>query len=107
MSAFFRKLNWLVRRCDKEAELREEIQFHLEEEAQQRAAQGLDNEEAQRAAHRDLGNVTLLKEDTRSAWGWTAIEQLGQDLRYAMRSMLNNKAFTALAALSLALGIGA
>src|SRR5205807_2757104 len=44
---------------------------------------------------------------TRAAWGWTLLEQLGQDLRYAIRTMLHNRAFTALAALSLALGIGA
>src|ERR1700692_1430482 len=54
-----------------------------------------------------FGNVTLLKEDSRAMWTWTFWEQLGQDLRYALRTMANNKAFTALASLSLALGIGA
>ena len=54
-----------------------------------------------------FGNVTLLKEDSRAMWTWTSWEQLRQDLRYALRTMANNKAFTALAALSLALGIGA
>ena len=56
---------------------------------------------------RKFGNVTLLKEDSRAMWTWTFWEQLGQDLRYALRTIANNKAFTALAALSLALGIGA
>src|SRR4029450_7671042 len=56
---------------------------------------------------RDLGNVTLLREDTRTLWTWTSFEQLAQDLRYAVRMMIRNRAFTALAALSLALGIGA
>ncbi|HEV8415300.1 MAG TPA: ABC transporter permease, partial [Bryobacteraceae bacterium] len=54
-----------------------------------------------------FGNITLFKEDSRAMWTWTFWEQLGQDLRYALRTMANNKAFTALAALSLALGIGA
>jgi hypothetical protein len=54
-----------------------------------------------------LGNVTLLHEDTRAAWGWTRLDQLGQDLRYAFRTMASNRLFTSLAVLSLALGIGA
>src|SRR5580658_5920417 len=107
MSSFFRKLSWLRRRPSKEQELREELQFHLEEEAEERRAQGLANEEARRAARRELGNITLVQENARAAWGWTFLEQFVQDLRYALRTMLNNKAFTALTALSLALGIGA
>ena len=55
----------------------------------------------------ELGNLTLAAEDARATWTWTWLEQLGQDLRYARRSMLHDKTFTALAALSLALGIGA
>jgi macrolide transport system ATP-binding/permease protein len=107
MIAFFRKLNWLLRRRDKEAELQEELRFHLSEEAEQRHAAGLDNVSAYHAARRDLGNVTLVQENTRSAWGWTMIEQLAQDLRYAVRTMSANKAFCTLVILSLALGIGA
>jgi predicted permease len=55
----------------------------------------------------ELGNLTLAAEDARAAWTWLWLERLGQDLRYAWRSMFHNKAFTALAVLSLALGIGA
>src|SRR5438309_5427408 len=83
MSAFFRKLRWLTQRDRKEAELREELQFHLEEEAQQRHAQGLTEEEARWAARRELGSLALVHEDTRAMWGWTMLEQLGQDVRYA------------------------
>jgi macrolide transport system ATP-binding/permease protein len=107
MNSIFRKLTWLLRRPSKEAELREELQFHLEEEAEERQAAGLAKEEAQRAASRDLGNVTLVQENTRATWTWTFLEQLAQDLRYGLRMMLSNRGFTALAALSLGLGIGA
>jgi macrolide transport system ATP-binding/permease protein len=107
MNAFFRKIGWLFKRRLKEAELHEEIQFHLDEEAEEREASGLQADEAQRAARRDLGNVARVQEDTRAAWGWTGCEQLLQDLRYACRMMAGNKTFTALAILSLALGIGA
>jgi predicted permease len=107
MSSFFRKLSWLTQRRRKEDELRDELQFHLNEEAEQHQAEGLAMEEARRAASRDLGNITLLKENTRAMWTWTLWEQLMQDLRYAVRTMIHNPAFTMLAALSLALGIGA
>jgi macrolide transport system ATP-binding/permease protein len=107
LNSFFRKLRWLTRRPDKEAELREELQFHLEEEAQQRQGAGLGDREARWAARRELGNLTAVQESTRAVWGWTILEQLFQDLRYALRTMFRNRSFTALAVLSLALGIGA
>lgn len=107
MSSFFRKLSWLVRRRQKEAELREELEFHLQEEAEGRRADGLTEEEAGYAARRELGNYTLVEEDTRAAWGWTLLEQFIQDVRYAFRTMAASKTFSLLAIVSLALGIGA
>ena len=76
MNAFFRKLNWLVHRSRKEDELTDELQFHLDEEAEQRQAEGLAKDQARWAAGRDLGNVTLLQESTRAMWTWTLFEQL-------------------------------
>src|SRR5207248_395231 len=69
--------------------------------------EGLPREPALWAARRELGNLTALGETTRAVWGWTILEQLAQDLRYGLRAMLRNPAFTALSLLSLALGIGA
>jgi hypothetical protein len=83
MNAFFRKLGWLFKRRSKEAELQEEIQFHLDEEADERIDRGLARPDAQLAARRDLGNITRVQEDTRATWSWTLFEQFLQDLRYA------------------------
>src|SRR5204862_2307322 len=87
MNALFRKLRWLVHRSGKEAELRQELQFHLDEEAEERRQDGLTEDAARRAAKRELGNLALVEENTRAVWGWIFLEQLVQDLRYAARTM--------------------
>ena len=106
MSSLFRKLRWLTRRRDKEAELREELQFHIEEEAEQRYDEGLAEEEARWAARRELGNLAAVQENTRAAWGWMRIEQLARDVSYGLRQIRHNPAFSAIAIATLALGIG-
>ena len=85
-----RRMVYYFRRRQFEAELDEEMRQHLELSGAAR-----------------FGNVTRWKEESRAVWGWTFFEQLGQDLRYAVRAINNNRSFTALAVLSLALGIGA
>ena len=107
MISFFRKLGWVMRRRRKEDELREELQFHIDEEFEEGQAAGLPAEHAKWAARRNLGHLGLLQEETRTAWGWTVLEQLGQDVRYAFRTMASSTAFTLLSVVSLALGIGA
>ncbi|MGH9370767.1 MAG: ABC transporter permease, partial [Vicinamibacterales bacterium] len=107
MTSLLRKVQWWLRRRRKEEELREELQFHLSEEIDERRADGLPPDEATWAARRDPGNATLVREDARTLWSWILLEQLAQDLRYGLRGMFKNRMFTALAALSLALGIGA
>jgi predicted permease len=62
--------------------------------------------EARRAARLDLGNPTVVHEDTRAAWGWTWLERVGQDVRYAGRLLRRKPAFSVAAVVTLALGIG-
>ena len=106
MNTFLRKLGWLVSRRRKEDELREEIEFHLAAEADDRRANGLADDRARYAARRDLGNVTLVIEDTRATWGWLSAEQLVQDVRYALRTIARTPIFSFGVVVILALGVG-
>ena len=96
----------MTRRSDKEAELREELEFHLEEEAEQRKRDGWTEDEARWAARRELGNLALVAENTRAAWGWTRLEQLARDAGYGLRQVRRNPMFSGIAIATLALGIG-
>ena len=107
MTGLTRKIRWWRQRRRKEDELREELQFHLAEEMEARQSDGQSTEDARWAARRDLGNQALLHEEVRALWSWVLVEQLAQDVRYGLRGMAKNRMFTMLAALSLALGIGA
>ena len=99
MRELLRRLRHLLHRDEFEMELEEEMRHHLALSAEQRGNAG--------AANRQFGNVTLLREESRSMWTWTVWEQFLQDLRYGLRSMAANPLFTAIATISLALGIGA
>src|SRR5437868_951491 len=95
------------RRNQREQDFERELRAHLDLEAEEQRAAGVPSEQATFAARRALGNATYLKEEVRAVWHWTSLERLMQDLRYAARTMLRNRAFTAAAILSIALGIGA
>lgn len=87
--------------------LREEMELHLAERAAELEADGMPAERARAEARRRFGNVGLKHEESREIWMTRFWPELGQDIRYGFRTMSANKAFSALAILSLALGIGA
>ena len=72
------------RRKTREAELDEELRSHLSMDAQTRIERGADRKEAERAARREFGNVGLVKEVTRDAWGRRWLGDLLDDARYGL-----------------------
>ena len=102
-----RRLKYWIESARRSEALREEMELHLAEKAAELQADGMTAERARAEARRRFGNVGLKHEESREIWIKRFWSELGQDVRYGCRTMADNKAFSALAILLLALGIGA
>jgi putative ABC transport system permease protein len=97
----------IFQRLDRDADLKQELESHLQHEIDDYVAQGLAMQEASRRAHIKFGSAERIREDV---WQWNSfnmLEGMQRDLRYAVRTLVRTPGFAAMAILVMALGIGA
>lgn len=100
------RLRALVFRRSADAEIDEEIRYHLERETERNVARGMPAAEARDAARRAVGNATVAAEEARDAARWPVLEELRQDVAYAIRAFRRAPTFVVAVVATIGLGLG-
>lgn len=107
IALLIRRFTFRSRRAALDAELREEMQFHVDMLARANESGGMSAEAARIAARRQFGNPTTLCESSREQWSFGWLDALWQDVRYGVRSLIRTPSVTLTALITLILAIGA
>ena len=102
----FVRLRGLFDKRKLDAEMFAEMQHHIEQQTELNVKAGMSVEEARFAALRQFGNVASIQERAREGWGWVCLEQFGQDMRFAARTLRRSPGFSAAVVVLFALGVG-
>lgn len=90
-----------------DAQLNDEVLFHLEMSTEQKVAGGMEREQAYKEALREFGGVEQIKESTRESWGMSWLQSCHKDFQFGWRQLLKNKKQSVVIVLTLAVCIGA